>query len=66
MSDEGNASEAAADRGQQLKRTHNTSFGTAREDHANDADDSSREGKNSSPEGWTLKVSIGYETLTPS
>ena len=65
MSDEGNTSKAAVDGGQQLKRTHYTSFGTAGEDHANDTNDSSWQGKNSSPEGWMVKVSIGYETLTP-
>ena len=46
MWDEGSASEAALDRDQKLKRTHDMSFGTVVEDHANKTDNSGREGKN--------------------
>ena len=56
MLDERSASEAELDPGQKLKRTHNTSFGAAMEDHGNDTDDSGRGGENSSPEGWAVKV----------
>ena len=58
MSDERNASDAATDQGQQLKRTHDTSFGWTKEDHVNDIDDSSKEGEDSYPEGWTVKEVI--------
>ena len=61
MLDKGSASEAVLDRDQKLKRTHNMSFGTVVEDHANDTD---REGENSSLEGRTVKVSTKYDTLT--
>ena len=43
--DERNSCDAATDRGQQLKRMHDTSFGATKEDHVNDIDDSSKEGK---------------------
>ena len=44
MLDERSASEAELDPGQKLKRTHNTSFGAAMEDHGNDTPRANRAG----------------------
>ena len=58
MLDKRNTADTAPEQGQQLKRTHDTSFGWTKEDHVNDIDDSSKEGEDSYPEGWTVKEVI--------
>ena len=57
MSDDRSASKTVVDRGQNLKRTHDMSFGAAKEGHANDTDNPGRGGENSSPERVTEEVS---------
>ena len=57
MSDGRGSSKAEPGQGQELKRTHNVSFGATEEDQACNTDDSNKVDEDSSPEGTVEKVS---------
>ena len=64
MLDDRSSPKAKSGRGQELKRTYNTSFGAAGENQVSDTDDSGKEDKGNSPGETLEKVSTGCKTLT--
>ena len=63
MSDDERSLKVEPGQGQVLKRTYNTSLGTAEEGRVSDTDDSVKEGEDYSPEGVMEKLSIKCKTL---